>query len=80
MQHGGPQLKEKKTHTHTHTHTYGSNMNSSSTQRGSRSGAAAALDPGVNTVVGSVSSSCRCGLAAFTGDRSTDSDDGGVER
>jgi len=34
-------------------------MDSSSTQRGSRSEAVSALDPGVNTVVGSVSSSLR---------------------
>jgi len=78
MQHRGPQLKEKKNHTHV-THTAATwtaaahNAAAGAKQR-------AALDPGVNTVVGSVSSSCRCGLAAFTGDRFTDSDDGGVER
>jgi len=38
------------------------------------------LDLGINTVVGSVSSRRRCGLAASTGDGSTDIDDGGVER
>jgi len=55
-------------------------MDSSSTQRGSRSEAAAAFSLGINTVVGSVSTRRLCGLAASTGDGSTDSDDGGVER
>jgi len=55
-------------------------MDSSGTQRGSRSEAAAALDLGINSVVGSVSSRRRCGLAASTSDGSTDSDDGGVDR
>jgi len=57
MQHRGPQLKEKKNHTHV-THTAATwtaaahNAAAGAKQR-------AALDPGVNTVVGSVSSSLR---------------------
>jgi len=54
MQHRGPQLKEKKNHTHTAAPrtTAAHNAVAGAEQR-------AALDPGVNTVVGSMLSSLR---------------------
>jgi len=73
MQHGSPTKRKEKPHTHT-----------AATWTAAAHNAAAGAEQRRRWTLGSTRSSARCrhrcGLAAFTGDGSTYSDGGGVER